>query len=329
MARESIFSIKDIYRDRRKLKVFLICVAVSVFMWTLISLGKDYNSTIAIPVKYINFPENKTLLNSVPDRLSVSVSGSGYDLLQYDDRLEEDTLVINLDNLKIVTLGDYQRGYLEPSILAQELQNRLNGMLAINRVLSDSIEFMFDLKVSRTVRVMPRVEYELEGGYVLLDSVHTLPAEVEIYGALSILDTLQHVKTNAIQQGLVNRSQRMMTGLDISRLGNDARVSPDSVSIQLNVDKLTEKRFLITPEMLNVPDSLTMLVFPNAVELTIQVPLTRFDEVQVNDFQVEVDYNDLEEGYQVLPVHLESWPVVAERVSMKPEQVEIVLSRND
>lgn len=329
MARESIFSIKDIYRDRRKLKVFLVCVAVSVFMWTLISLGSDYNSTIIIPVKYTNFPENKTLLNSVPDHLAVSVSGSGYDLIQYDDRLEDDTLVINLDNLKIVTLGEYQRGYLDPSILSKSLQNRLNGMLAINRVLSDSIEFMFDLKVSRIVKVQPMVSYELESGYTLLDSVHTIPAEVDIYGALSILDTLQYVYSYPIERGALNRSQRIMVGLDISRLGNDARVEPDSVQIQINVDKLTEKRFLIPPTMLRVPDSLTMLVFPNAVEVVIQVPLTRFDDVKVEDFQVEVDYNDLQEGYQVLPVHLESWPVVAERVSIKPEQVEIVLSRND
>jgi len=329
MARESFFTISEIFRDRKKLTAFLACVAVSILSWLMISLGQDYNSTVFVPVSYINFPENKVLLNNIPDQMAVNVSGSGFDLIQYDESLIEDTLVINLDELKLSVFGDYERGYLDPAILSRSLQKRISGDIGINRVLSDSIEFLFDLKVSRIVKVKPIVNYSLEKGYILLDSLVSVPSEVEVYGPLSVLDTLQFIRTIPFEAGELNAKVGYRVPVVIKKFGNDAIVEPDSVSVRFNVDRLTEKRFMINPEILNVPDSLKVLCFPNAIEVVAQVPLSKFDEITKSQFRLEVDFTQMQEGYMGLPVNLEQWPVLAERVVLKPKQVEIVISKND
>lgn len=328
MPRESFFNVTGIFQDRRKLAVFLTCVLLSAIMWMLISLSREYTTTLIVPVQYTNFPENKTLLNSIPDYLAVNVSGSGYDLLQYNDRLKEDTLFINLDNLKMSDLGEYQRGYLDPALLTKNLQQRLDGGLIINRVLSDSITFIFDLKVTRLVKVKPAVNYTLVEGFVLLDSVVASPAEVEINGALSVLDTLRYIRTMPISTGPLKASAYFKVALALESVGGETVSETDSVTVVMSIDQLTEKRFMITPAKHNVPKALTMLTFPNSIEVNAQVPLSRFDDVTEKDFMLVLDYNDLEEGYPVLPVKLEQWPVLAERVSVKPQQVEIVLSRD-
>lgn len=329
MPRESFFSVRDIFQDRRKLLIFIVCLVLASLSWVFISLGKSYSSTLLVPVKYINFPENKTLLNSVPNRFAVNVSGSGYDLLQFDKRLTDDTLVVNLDNLKINVLGGFQRGYLDQSALIKDLQDRLNGALAINRVLSDSIFFVFDLKVSRIIELKPKVGYSIAQGYILLDSIEVIPSELEVFGALSILDTLSALETEFRELGELNDTRRFKSGISRKRIGEDAETSFDSVTVIVHIDKLTEKRFMITPTLLNVPDSLQMLTFPNSIEVIAQIPLSKFDEVFESDFDIVIDYDQLEEGYMVLPVKLESWNPIAQNVSIKPSQVEIVLTRID
>jgi len=329
MARESFFNISDIIRDRRKLMVFLVCVAVSLLSWLMINLGQEYSSTVLVPVSYVNFPQNKVLLNNIPNQLAVNVNGSGYDLLQYDDKLMLDTLVINLDNLKMSSFGDYERGYLDPAILSQSLQKRINGAIGINRVLSDSIEFLFDLKVSRVVKVKPVVQYSLEAGHVLLDSIAAFPSEVEIFGPLTLLDTLQYIKTKVINTGELNAKKAFVGMLDIDRFGKDARVYPDSVKVQIDVDRLTEKRFMITPEQLNVPDSLRLLTFPTNVEVISQIPISKFNDISKSEFSVSVDYLDLQKDYLVLPVTIEKWPTAARQTKVVPTQVEIVISEKD
>lgn len=329
MPKESFFSVRDIFQDRRKLFIFLICLVLASLSWVFISLGKSYSSTLVVPVKYINFPENKTLLNAVPQRLAVNVSGSGYDLLQFDQRLTEDTLIVNLDNLKISVLGQYQRGYLDQAALSKDLQDRLNGSLAINRVLSDSIFFVFDLKVSRIIPVKPKANFSIAKGYILLDSIEVIPNELEVFGALSILDTLSAIETEWTELGELSKTRKFKAGISKKYIGSDAKTSYDSVLVVVNVDKITEKRFMLNPELLNVPDSLEMLTFPNGIEVIAQIPLSRFDEVEEEDFKLVVDYNKLEEGYMVLPVELESWNPIAENISIKPQQVEIVITRID
>lgn len=327
MAKESFFTISEIFRDRKKLIVFLACVAVSILSWLMISLSQDYNTTALVPVNYINFPENKVLLNNVPEQMAVNISGSGFDLMKYDERLIEDTLTINLDDLKMSVYGDYERGYLDPSILSRSLQKRINGEIGINRVLSDSIEFLFDLKVSRTLRVKPMVTYTLAKGHVLVDSIISDPEEVEVFGPLSVLDTLKYLKTLSFDIGVINSIKAYRVPIVLDRYGNDARVEPDSVKIQLVVDRLTEKRFMINPEQLNVPVSLQMLCFPNSVEVIAQVPLCSFDKITKSQFHITIDYNQMQDGFMGLPVNIERWPNAAAKVSLNPKQVEIVFSK--
>lgn len=327
MPRESFFSVRDIFRDRRKLTIFLICVLLASLSWVLISLGKDYSTTLIVPVKYINFPENKTLLNEVPQQLAVNVNGSGYDLLQFDERLTGDTLEVNLDNLKMSVYGDYQRGYLDQSMLSNELQERLSGLLSINRVLTDSINFLFDLKVARTLPVRSRLQFDVESGYVQADSVAVFPQEVDVIGALSILDTLSFLRTEVLDVGLLNKTRTFRVPLQRVGFFSSDDIGVDSVEVQIPVDQLTEKTFLVRPSLRNVPDSLEMLVFPNSIEVKVQLGISHYDEVNAEHFSIYVDYQDLRDDYMVLPVHLEQWTTRAHQVRVEPEQVEIVLTR--
>ncbi|MEX2595748.1 MAG: hypothetical protein WEC59_02375 [Salibacteraceae bacterium] len=329
MPKPSFFSVKDIFQDRRKLIIFLVCVLLASLSWVLISLGKTYSTTLIVPVKYINFPQNKTLLNEVPSQLAVNIEGKGFDLMQYDGRLTEDTLVVNLDNLQMSVLGDYQRGYLDQSIISKNLQDRLNGVLAINRVLTDSINFLFDLKVSRVLPVKPKVSFTVAKGFVLLDSIESIPPEIEVYGALTIVDTMQHVPTLPIDLGEISSTQKLRMAVASTGFLARNESQTDSVSVEISIDRLTERTFLITPEKRNVPDSIDLLLFPNGVEITVQIPLSRFDAISDEDFDVYVDYDDLEDDFMVLPVGLESWPTIAQNVTIKPNKVEVVRTKKE
>jgi len=327
MAGASFFSVSDIFRDRRKLKIFLVCVAVSVLMWLLISLSKQYNQTIFIPVRYINYPQQKTLVNAVPNRLAVNISGTGFELLKLDRSLVDDTLTINLDNLKMNMRGGYERGFLDPAFLSSSLEQRISGALSINQVLSDSIEFIFDLRVTRRLAVKPEIKIELEQGFVLLDSISCIPADVEVTGPLSMLDTLSRITTKSISTDPLRESITYITSINLGSLGRSSTAEPDSVKVIVNVDRLTEKKFAIEPVIINAPDSITLMLFPNTVEITALVPLTLFDEISITDFRVVVDFKAYQKGMLALPVVVENWPVAARKVTTRPEKVEIAIKK--
>ena len=65
---------------RGKLSAFLICLAVSGFLWLSHSLNRPYYYSLNIPVKFVNLPANKTLLSELPDQLRFDVKTSGLKL---------------------------------------------------------------------------------------------------------------------------------------------------------------------------------------------------------------------------------------------------------
>lgn len=327
MSKKSFLGIKELVSDRQRLTVFLLFLALSAIIWLLISLGRDYTTSILVPVRYVNFPENKTLLNEVPERIAVNVSGNGYNLIKHRSSFDQDTLEINIDNLNMSMWGEYQRGYLNASEIGKVLQERVGGLLSINRVLTDTLSFVFDLKVSRSIAIKPEVSFSLPQGYVALDSGSVAPDHVEIYGALSLLDTLSHVKTEALTLGQLTKDKSVKVAVDRAALGSDPVLKTDSVVLNVRIDQLTDKRMVIQPEIRNVPDSIDLLIFPNSIEISFQVPLSRFSDISERDFQLSVDYDERTKDIQLLPVNLSSWPEQAYRVKVQPETVEFVITK--
>ena len=166
-------------------------------------------------------------------------------------------------------------------------------------------------------------------GYVQLDSVSVYPSEVEVYGALSVLDTMKVLRTELKDIGTIAKGRRVKVGLSHRFIGQDASTSVDSVQVAISIDQLTEKSFMVRPTLLNVPDSLDMLTFPNNLEVTAQLPLSKYDELMADEIEIIVDYNDMESGYMLLPVQLVKWPTYVRQTMVKPDQVEIVLSRKE
>lgn len=326
MSKFSFFGIKELVRDRGRLTVFIVFLGFSAAIWLLISLGHTYSATIMIPVKYENFPENKTLLNEAPNQLAINVAGSGYNLIKYSSKFDLDTLAVNMDNLNMSIWGEYQRGYLDANEIGKVLQERAGGALSVNRVLSDTISFVFDLKVARTVPVDSRLTYSVAAGYTVLDSGSVTPFDVEVFGALTLLDALTSIPSAMMDLGEIKKSVSRKVPVDLSGLGTDIKLDQDSVTIHIEIDQLTEKRLVVEPKVINLPDSLQMLLFPKSIEISCQVALSRFSLIEEGDFEVIIDYDNIEEGLQILPVELRAWPSMAMKTKVQPDAVEFVIT---
>ena len=60
---------------RREVAVFSFFLVLSFIFWFLNALSKEMNGRIDYPVRYINFPADRALVNELPDRLNLMISG--------------------------------------------------------------------------------------------------------------------------------------------------------------------------------------------------------------------------------------------------------------
>src|SRR5687767_9790919 len=81
-------------------QALLWCLLLAGILWLLLALNENYNSSIEVKVNYLNKPVLEHYVKPLPEKLRLSVSAKGWDLLGFATR---GAGVVNIN------LGDYER----------------------------------------------------------------------------------------------------------------------------------------------------------------------------------------------------------------------------
>jgi hypothetical protein len=119
-------------RFRNQLYVFLVCLGISVFIWSLVRLSKDYIYTVNYHVRYINIPQNLRLVDKSDTIVKLNIKVQGFDFFsdQYFKRKNQ-LIDVSLKNVKIINQSSY--------------------LLEIFSVTPDTLFFKFERKNLKTM----------------------------------------------------------------------------------------------------------------------------------------------------------------------------------
>ena len=132
-------------RFRHQLYVFVICLAISIFMWVLVRLGNDYIYTVNYHLKYSGVPDNFTLIGASDSIATVNIRVQGFDFFtERFFRSRKRYIDIDLRDSKLHFLDNYQTGYLLISSITDEITTQTNFPLEINSISPDTLFFAFE-----------------------------------------------------------------------------------------------------------------------------------------------------------------------------------------
>ena len=131
--------------------VFLACLGISVFIWSLVRLSKDYIYTVTYQVKYFNIPQNLRLTGVSDTLVKLNMKVQGYDFFseEYFKRRHQ-VFEISLKNVKFVTRDQQLTGYLLTSHIGRDLAAQSGYLSEIYSVSPDTLFFTFERKSSRS-----------------------------------------------------------------------------------------------------------------------------------------------------------------------------------
>jgi len=127
----------------RNFIVFAFFIVLSFIFWYLNSLEKDLETDIKYPVKYVNFPENKTLSDDLPPKLTLILNGRGYSILKLKISGKTSPLEIDYSGTGIKHERDSKSAdyYIVTSGLVQKFSSQLKSDCKIVSVKPDTLFF--------------------------------------------------------------------------------------------------------------------------------------------------------------------------------------------
>ncbi len=312
---------------RKKVLLFGFFLFVSVFLWLLIALGKQYDDQIPYPVNYKNFPESKVLIGDLPDHLILDVKASGFTLLRY--RLSSRYLPISfsVNSFKMNRLpgSDSSSFYIETRFAEDHISSQLSYGFIINKILPDTLIFRFGNVSSKVVPVISAFRYQLGKQLILKNPLSLNPDSVMVSGPDFLIDTINAVLTQNPDFGVISKNSNRKVQLSELKY---VYVQESEVKIGFEVEKFTEKNIRVPVEIINLPESIHMQAFPRYVQLICQVGLSNYEKLEGSMFRAQVDYTEIaSEKNDKLKVTITKQPAFIQVVRYSPKTVEFIIEK--
>ncbi len=321
------FSYKFYSKANQKILTYLVFVAIASIFWFLNKLGSEFTTTIDFPVAYVNLPENKVIVNELPQSLHLSVSSFGFDILRYKLSPEPYPLVIDVasfsKNIKSQRVRDFK---LPTRYLKESINKQLASEFNVMEIMPDTLIFHFSQTIDKKIPIKPNFKLTFANQCLLDGEVQFIPKTVTVTGPGSILDTMTYIYTQAMEFNNLDKALEQSVELEVD---SKLKLNNKNVVAIIPVSKFTEVSFDVPVTAINVPDSLRLITFPGIIRLSCLVSFNQFNMMQPGDFLVQVDYQEITNQIGAkLPLELGLAPTGARNIVFAPQSVEYILERN-
>lgn len=305
---------------RANVKTFGFFLLFSAIIWILVQFSKEYTQVVEIPVKYVNAPLDKSLADK-PSALDLRLQEKGFVLL-WDFKIFRPKLTIDLSKAEVI---DKQLVYVLQKH-TDEIEGQLDVDLEDSNFIKDSIKIDFQPKQDKKVKVVPRIKLSYAVGYSASEQVSLTPDSIKVSGPENVIDTIHEVPTQDLKINNISKDLSGKVKIDTSGLGM-LSFYQNSVQYSQQVQKFTEGKLEVPVEVLNVPGSMNLVIFPKTVMVYYQVNLKDYEMVEADDFRVICDYNSVQPGDDYLLAEVVDKPDFVTNVRLNERKIQFVIKR--
>jgi YbbR domain-containing protein len=310
---------------RKKVLLFSVFLLISVFIWFLNALSKNYTTEIEYPLTYEDFPTDRVFVGQLPDKLDLRINAHGWAILRYRIFRKPVPISFKVSAFSFNrTGGDSSRAFILTRYLRDQVSRQLPAELQLLEIRPDTLYFQYAKSVTKMVKIMPDLIFEVDKQFTIKDGIDLEPDSVEVTGPDLIVDTLKQVFTARSELGQLSKNFT-----DKVRLNQipDLTYSHSRVKCNIELERFTEVQLTLPVSVINVPDTISLQTFPSRIRFTCNVGLSKYDRVDGNLIRAVVDYEEIRDGTRLVNVHIQNLPVYLLGYEYYPRTVEFLKSR--
>ncbi|CAG0968505.1 MAG: hypothetical protein HND27_06215 [Bacteroidetes bacterium] len=314
-----------LFRFNKHVYVYLISVLLASLFWFLNALEKTYFVLVHFPVTYTGIPAGKMVLNELPPQVKIQISGKGFNLLPITLLNKNNKLSIDFSQVKFNKKSE-EIYRISASDLIEQVKNEIPSNVKINTLNPDTIFLHLNEKYSKTVPVKPLFHAVFKDQFSFSDTLKITPSHIKLYGPKKELDKINALYTDSFY--IEYPEKKLTVNIGLQNISGHLELETNKVEIVIPIEKLTEKKIRVPVQAINLPDTIQIKTFPQWIELSLLVPLSKYDAIDESQIELTVDYLDYSEKKKSrLLVKVQKKPEFVIINHTKPEKVEFIVKR--
>ena len=316
---------KDAAHFNKRVITFLFCLLISVFIWLLLSLSKEYTISVTYPVQYINLPTDKLVANRLPESVDFEIKASGFRLLLFKLKQQRESISIDIKDARSTRLKNNY--FIQFNDRLDKITRQFYNGIKVLSVNPDTVFINYNKKITKTVPVKANLTLEFEEQYQQTNPLKVEPEFIDISGTAEDIALISFVTTVPLHLKKVNKNLSLKIELSKTAAFKKVTFSQNSIQAKVTVKKFTEASLELPVEVVNLPNGLNLKTFPDKVSVKYQVAFDDYGKIAAPDFKLAVDYSKIEQGSNKLKVIVLKTPISVRSVKLSNEKVEYIIRK--
>jgi YbbR domain-containing protein len=310
--------------NNKKLSTYALFLFISFSFWFLSMLSKQHETTLKVPVEYVNFSPDKVLVSTPVSFIEVRIKAPGFSILFY-----------NLMRSSKLNL-DIQQANTKPKKGGSEVFWLMNSKRKhIAKILSSSMELIaitperliipFSNKAKKKVAVKLQRSIDLSPEIWFAKPIDLLPDSVMIYGKKEQLDAVDFIETEELLLVDVSESSKHSLLLNIPI---DVQCKIENIEVVIDVEPFVEQLIKYQVEARNLKKGYSIRLFPELVQVTLRAPKDKYSMLQTDFLKLKVDASLISDQNRRLEIEVENLPSFIQLQRVYPSSVEFLLIKD-
>jgi YbbR domain-containing protein len=308
-------------RLNKQFSVFVICFLIACVFWLLISLNRNYSSTISFPIVYTDLPKDKVLVNDLPEHVVLELNARGFDLIGYHFKLLTFPVLVKID---AYTYGNRLDNYLVTRPLINSLTRQLHSDGRVIAIEPDTIFLKYNKRLNKKVPVLPNLQVYFQKQYNFAGKIQVQPDSVLISGPDAYVDSVKSLSTNKLVLRNLKSGFSQNVLLNLQGLNKHITVLHKNIVVKAPVEKFTEATIEIPVSVKSNASEYRIKTIPDKVKLSFLVSLTQYSKVSPQSFTAVADFVTAAPTGLKIKVDLVKQPAFVKVLKVWPSKVEFV-----
>lgn len=316
----SVKGYKNFLGGGRNWVILVFSLLLAFFMWSIMKLSGNYSSYIRYNVEVTANIEGRKNSATSTDVLMIGAKSSGFKVLQND---KDATLLLeDVDSRQFHKYGEQgDMFYLIPANITQRIQDALGADIKVESVATDTLFFRFPVQSNKKVPVQANSVIRYSRQYMPYTPIALKPDSVFVYGDEAVISGIEEVVTEPVKNNNVSGS---LTGVVKLNPIAGVRFSVDEVIFSQEIGRYVEHSVKVPVIIGNAPAYANVAIIPQEVTVRYRQPFPGAEKYGIQDFSVEVEYDEILRKDVVKPV-VTRMPEGILKFSIEPAFVECVL----
>ncbi|RCS27213.1 hypothetical protein DUT90_08915 [Polaribacter sp. WD7] len=311
-------------KKRRKIsKSFIGFLFVSMLIWVLITMSKEYVTTTEVPIAYINIPQNLLLQKQPKKTIEITVKASGFKISMLN--LRKKVIDIELNTLSKKNTNTY---YVLTRNYFSKIKNQLADGVTLQQIEIDTLFLSLGSLQSKKLVVVPNYKINYHIGYDLSEAIAISPDSILVSGPKNQIEQLQEIQLEPFELSNVKENFSKEIHIAKPKKLSNLRFETEIVTLKGKVEKFTEGTINVDFEIINVPKDFNITTLVKSISLTFIVSLSDFNKVNEDSFKVECDYNiSLTNNLNYLVPKIVRKPSFVKSIKFVPSKIDYLIQK--